>query len=65
MLKAGGWTRGHLHDGVVADQALRGEDLRPGHPLMSVCSRMDGFEVLRLLRERGPRPWRCDVDRAR
>mgnify|MGYP003650691198 CR=1 FL=1 len=52
MLKAGGWTVDTLHDGVVADQALRGEDyalaiLDVGLP------RMDGFEVLRLLRERG------------
>ncbi|WP_022962117.1 response regulator [Halopseudomonas pelagia] len=52
MLKAGGWTVDTLHDGVVADQALRNEDyalaiLDVGLP------RMEGFEVLRRLRERG------------
>lgn len=52
MLKAGGWTVDTLHDGVVADQALRNEDyalaiLDVGLP------RLDGFELLRRLRERG------------
>lgn len=50
-LKAGGWTVDTLHDGVAADLALRSEDyalaiLDVGLP------RMDGFEVLRQLRER-------------
>lgn len=51
-LKSVGWTVDTLHDGVAADQALRNEDyalaiLDVGLP------RMDGFEVLRHLRERG------------
>ena len=51
-LKAGGWTVDTLHDGVAADMALRTEDyalavLDVGLP------RMDGFDVLRHLRERG------------
>lgn len=50
-LKAGGWTVDTLHDGVAADLALRSEDyalaiLDVGLP------RLDGFEVLRQLRER-------------
>lgn len=51
-LKSGGWTVDTLHDGVAADLALRTEDyalavLDVGLP------RMDGFDVLRHLRERG------------
>ncbi|MEH6566606.1 MAG: response regulator [Halopseudomonas sp.] len=51
-LKHGGWTVDSLHDGVAADLALRSEDyalaiLDVGLP------RLDGFEVLRKLRERG------------
>jgi len=50
-LKAGGLTVDTLHDGVAADLALRSEDyalaiLDVGLP------RLDGFEVLRQLRER-------------
>lgn len=51
-LKGAGWTVDTLHDGVAADLALRSEDyalavLDVGLP------RMDGFEVLSKLRERG------------
>lgn len=51
-LKAAGWTVDTLHDGVAADLALRSEDyalaiLDVGLP------RLDGFDVLRQLRERG------------
>lgn len=51
-LKAAGWTVDTLHDGVAADLALRSEDyalavLDIGLP------RMDGFDVLRRLRDRG------------
>ncbi|MGE8496378.1 MAG: response regulator [Pseudomonas sp.] len=51
-LKSGGWTVDVLHDGVAADLALSSEEyalaiLDIGLP------RMDGFEVLARLRERG------------
>ncbi|MBS7661541.1 response regulator [Pseudomonas lalucatii] len=51
-LKAAGWTVDLLHDGVAADLALAGEDyalavLDIGLP------RLDGFEVLARLRDRG------------
>jgi len=51
-LRAGGWTVDTLHDGVAGDLALRTEDyalavLDIGLP------RIDGFEVLRRVRERG------------